>query len=91
MHCASDVEFYSVPFDKLVGPVAPEPKLKKLLRNMVYVGVMAHLLSLEMAEVDEAIGKQFSGKKRATEMNVAAARAGYEYAVANLRAIPLQG
>jgi 2-oxoglutarate ferredoxin oxidoreductase subunit alpha len=62
----SDVEFYSIPFDKLVGPVAPEPKLKKLLRNMVYVGVLAHLLKLEMAEVDVAIGKQFAGKKRAT-------------------------
>ncbi len=59
-----------------MAPVAPEPKLKKLLRNMVYVGVMAHLLSLEMAEVEEAISKQFSGKKRATEVNVAAARAG---------------
>ena len=29
---------------------------------MVYVGVMAHLLSLDMAEVEEAISKQFSGK-----------------------------
>ncbi len=34
-----DLVFYSVPFDKLVAPVAPEPKLKKLLRNMIYVGV----------------------------------------------------
>ncbi len=79
-----DLNFFAVPFDKLVGPVAPDPKLKKLLRNMIYVGVLAHLLSLEMAEVEEAISKQFSGKKRATEVNVAAARAGYEFAVANL-------
>jgi 2-oxoglutarate ferredoxin oxidoreductase subunit alpha len=78
-----DLTFYAVPFDKLVVPVAPEAKLRKLLRNMIYVGVMAHLLSLEMAEVDEAISKQFSGKKRATEMNVAAARVGYEYAATN--------
>ena len=78
-----DVEFFAVPFDKLVAPIAPEPKLKKLLRNMVYVGVMAHLLSLDLAEVEKAIGTQFRGKKRATEVNVAAARAGYEYASAN--------
>jgi 2-oxoglutarate/2-oxoacid ferredoxin oxidoreductase subunit alpha len=78
-----DVTFFAVPFDKLVAPVAPEPKLKKLLRNMVYVGVMTHLLSLELAEVEGAIGTQFRGKKRATEVNVAAARAGYEYASAN--------
>ena len=81
----NDVEFYAVPFDKLVAPVAPEAKLKKLLRNMVYVGVLAHLLKLEMAELEVSISKQFSGKKRATEINVAAARAGYEYAVANLQ------
>jgi 2-oxoglutarate ferredoxin oxidoreductase subunit alpha len=79
-----DLLFFGVPFDKLVGPVAPEAKLKKLLRNMIYVGVLAHLLGLDMAEVAGAISKQFSGKKRATEVNVAAARAGYEYAVANL-------
>ncbi|HVJ06566.1 MAG TPA: 2-oxoacid:acceptor oxidoreductase subunit alpha [Candidatus Saccharimonadales bacterium] len=79
-----DLNFFAVPFDKLVAPVAPDPKLKKLLRNMIYVGVLAHLLSLEMTEVEEAISKQFSGKKRATEINVAAARAGYEYAAANL-------
>ena len=79
-----DLVFYSAPFDKLVGPVTSDAKLKKLLRNMVYVGAMAHLLSLEMAEVEEAIRKQFRGKARATEVNLAAARAGYEYAVANL-------
>ena len=79
-----DLVFFPVPFDKLVATVAPEPKLKKLLRNMVYVGVMAHLVSLEMTAVDEAISRQFSAKKRATELNVAAAHAGYDYAVANL-------
>jgi 2-oxoglutarate ferredoxin oxidoreductase subunit alpha len=73
-----------VAFDKLVGPVTSEAKLKKLLRNMVYVGVMAHLLGLEIAEVDEAIRRQFSGKKRATDVNVAAARAGYEHALATM-------
>jgi len=49
------------------------------------VGVLAHLLKLEMPDLEMAISKQFAGKKRATEINVAAARAGYEYAVANLK------
>jgi 2-oxoglutarate ferredoxin oxidoreductase subunit alpha len=79
-----DLVFYSAPFDKLVAPVTSDAKLKKLLRNMVYVGAMAHLLSLEFAEMEEAIRKQFRGKVRATEINLAAARAGYEYAAANL-------
>ena len=41
-----DLVFYPVPFDKLVEPVTAEPKLRKLLRNMAYVGVLARLLSM---------------------------------------------
>jgi len=51
----SDVTFYSVPFDKLVAPVCAEAKLRKLVKNMVYVGVMAKLLEIDMAEVEKAI------------------------------------
>src|ERR1041385_5525773 len=36
----SDLHFYPVPFDKLVGPVCPEAKLRKLVRNMIYDGVL---------------------------------------------------
>src|SRR5712692_4761025 len=43
-----DLVFYSVPFDKLVAPVCPEAKLRKLVKNMIYVGVVARLLDIEM-------------------------------------------
>ena len=35
----SDISFYPVPFDKLVGPVCPDAKLRRLVKNMLYVGV----------------------------------------------------
>ena len=79
-----DLIFYSVPYDKLVASVCPEAKLRKLVKNMVYVGVVARLLSLDMAEVEKAIRKQFARKVKAAELNLAAARAGYDYAVASL-------
>src|SRR3979411_1380797 len=47
----SDLIFYSVPYDKLVAPVCPEAKLRKLVKNMIYVGVVARLLEIDMAEV----------------------------------------
>ncbi len=75
-----DLVFYPVPFDKLVEPVTGEAKLRKLLRNMAYVGVLARLFSIDMAEVEGAIAKQFGKKAKARELNVAAARAGYEHA-----------
>jgi 2-oxoglutarate ferredoxin oxidoreductase subunit alpha len=79
-----DLIFYSVPYDKLVANVCPEAKLRKLVKNMVYVGVVARLLNLDMAEVEKAIRKQFARKVKAAELNLAAARAGYDYAVASL-------
>ncbi|MGP8246008.1 MAG: 2-oxoacid:acceptor oxidoreductase subunit alpha [Bryobacteraceae bacterium] len=77
----SDLHFYPVPFDKLVGPVCPEPKLRKLVRNMLYDGVVAYLLSIEMEEVRQALVKQFGPKKaKAADLNWRAAQTGFDYA-----------
>ncbi len=80
----SDVIFYSVPFDKLVAQVCPEAKLRKLVKNMIYVGVLAQLLGIDMGEVETALRKQFARKVKAAELNLAAARAGFDYAAASL-------
>ena len=58
----SDLTFYAVPYDKITAAVCPESKLRKLVRNMVYVGVVAQLLNLDMAEVEKALRKQFAQK-----------------------------
>lgn len=81
----SDLVFYSVPYDKLVAPVCPEAKLRKLVKNMIYVGVVAKLLDIEMAEVEKAIRKQFSTKVKAANLNLAAVQAGYDYATSTLQ------
>ena len=81
----SDLHFYPVPFDKLVGPVCPEAKLRKLVRNMIYDGVVAWLLSIEMEEVRKALVKQFGKRKaKAAELNWGAAQAGYDWAAKTL-------
>jgi 2-oxoglutarate ferredoxin oxidoreductase subunit alpha len=80
----NDLIFYAVPYDKLVAPVCPEAKLRKLVRNMIYVGVVAKLLGIEMAEIEKAIRKQFATKVKAANLNFAAAQAGFDYATASL-------
>src|SRR3989441_10213694 len=80
----SDLVFYAVPYDKLVAPVCPEAKLRKLVKNMIYVGVVAHLLEIDMAEVEKALRRQFAKKVKAANLNLAAVKAGYDYATANL-------
>ncbi len=81
----NDLVFYSVPYDKLVAAVCPEAKLRKLVKNMVYVGVVAQLLEIEMGEIEKAIRKQFAKKAKAANLNLAAAQAGFDYAKASLQ------
>src|SRR5260221_8854520 len=80
----NDLVFYSVPFDKLVGPVCPEAKLRKLVKNMIYVGVVAKLLDIDMAEIEIAIRRQFAKKVKAANLNLAAVQAGVDYTTASL-------
>ena len=81
----SDLHFYPIPFDKLVAPVCPDAKLRKLVRNMIYDGVVAQLLSIEMPEIRKALVKQFGAKKaKAAELNWGACLAGFDYAEKNL-------
>jgi len=81
----SDLHFYPVPFDKLVGPVCPEAKLRKLVRNMIYDGILANLLSIDLEEMRKAVFKQFGKRKaKAAELNMGALTAGFDYAAQNL-------
>ena len=80
----SDLTFYSVPCDRLAAATGAEPKLRKLVRNMVYVGVAAQLLSIDMELLESTVRKMFSRKVKAAELNLSAVRAGYEYAKATL-------
>ncbi|HEX4322384.1 MAG TPA: 2-oxoacid:acceptor oxidoreductase subunit alpha [Acidobacteriaceae bacterium] len=79
-----DVVCYPVPFDKITAAVCPEAKLRKLVRNMVYVGVVAHLLDIDMSCVEAALKKQFAKKQKALDLNFGAVKAGAQYFVDHL-------
>jgi 2-oxoglutarate ferredoxin oxidoreductase subunit alpha len=80
-----DLHFYPVPFDKLVVPVCPEAKLRKLVRNMIYDGVVAQQLDIDLEEMRKALYKQFGPKKaKAADLNWNAILAGVKFAEENL-------
>ncbi|MGH9466841.1 MAG: 2-oxoacid:acceptor oxidoreductase family protein, partial [Terriglobales bacterium] len=86
----ADLSFHPVPFDLLVAGVCPEAKLRKLVRNMIYVGVAAHLLGLEMAEVERALRAQFKKKQKAADLNWRAVEAGFAHAGEHFAPSPCQ-
>jgi 2-oxoglutarate ferredoxin oxidoreductase subunit alpha len=76
----SDLSFYPVPFDKLVAPVCPDAKLRRLVRNMIYDGVLAKLLGIDLKFMEQALAKQLGKKAKAVTLNAGALKAGWDYA-----------
>src|SRR5262245_32356002 len=79
----NDLVFYPVPFDKLVAPVCPDAKLRRLVRNMIYDGILSKILGIDLALMEKALAKQLGKKAKAVTLNAGALKAGYDYADAN--------
>src|SRR5437867_4054562 len=62
-----DLHVFVVPFDELVGQVCKEARLRKMVVNIIYVGVLAWLLDIDLDAVRLAIGRQFSKKATAAK------------------------
>ena len=86
----SDRTVYKVPFTKLVEPLVADAKLRKLVVNMIYVGVVSWLVGIDPDEVDRALAAQLGRKPKALEMNRAAVQVGYRYAEEHMQQTPFQ-
>lgn len=75
---------YGVPFTRLVNQATDNVKLKKKVVNMIYVGVLAHLLGIEPTALDKAVRKQFGNKEKVVELNARAIEIGRTWAAENL-------
>lgn len=79
-----DVKYYAMPVKELVKAADLPFALKDYVANMVYVGVAAHLLEIEMDELRAALEWNFSGKPKPIAMNWNMLKSSYDWAVANL-------
>ena len=80
----SDLVFYPVPFDRIVAEVCKDAKLRRLVKNMIYDGVLSKLLNIDLAEMEHALKRQLGKKQKAIELNMAALEAGFAYAEQHL-------
>ena len=72
-----DIIHYSVPMISMARKI--NPKLSKMVANMIYVGIIAEMVEIPQDILEEAISKQFNGKEKAIEINAEASIAGREY------------
>jgi 2-oxoglutarate ferredoxin oxidoreductase subunit alpha len=79
----NDLVFYPVPFDALVKAACPDAKLRRLVRNMIYDGILAKLMGIDLSLMEKALSKQLGKKAKAVTLNTGALKAGWDYAEAN--------
>jgi 2-oxoglutarate ferredoxin oxidoreductase subunit alpha len=75
---------YRVPMKSLIEPITTDVRLRRLVTNMIYVGVLGELLGIPEQEVETALDAQLGRKPKALALNHAAVRAGWEWAKQNL-------
>src|SRR5687768_1530476 len=81
----NDVIFYPVPFDKIVAEVCKDAKLRRLVKNMIYDGVLSQLLEIDLGQMEHALRRQLGKKVKAIELNLGALEAGKKYAAEHLQ------
>ena len=80
-----DLVFYPVPFDKIVAEVCKDAKLRRLVKNMIYDGVLSRLIHVDLDQMEHALRRQLGKKTKAIELNLAALEAGDKYAADHLQ------
>lgn len=79
-----DVTVVPIPFREIVQPLSDSVKLRKLLINMVYVGILAEMFDLPHDVLEGALHHQFNGKDSVIKPNLDALAAGRNYAAQKL-------
>ncbi|MHC5210857.1 MAG: 2-oxoacid:acceptor oxidoreductase subunit alpha [Planctomycetota bacterium] len=78
-----DITVYSIPAGKIAKEFGPDPRLRKLLANMVYVGAVSELLGLDPEVLKGTVADQFANKEKVVKLNQDVMDAGAKYAREN--------
>ncbi len=80
-----DLHIYPMPVKQLVREVEAPPNLRDYIANMAYVGVVAHILGIDMQQVYKALEFHFKGKPKPIELNWNMIKKAFDWAAANLQ------
>ncbi len=75
-----DINVIGIPFTTLCNDEFQNPKLRQLLKNIIYVGSLAFLLDIDFSILTDSIKKQFQKKPKLAEPNIKALELGFDYA-----------
>lgn len=81
----TDISIYPMPVKQLVrsNPEIPA-NLRDLVANMVYVGILAQMIGIDIEKIELALKFHFKNKEKPVALNMSMVKAGAEWAAAHL-------
>ena len=74
-----DIHVLPVPLTEIAAAKFADPKERQLLKNIMYVGVLAATLGIEPEVIAQLLGEQYKGKDRLVKPNLEAFMTGLHY------------
>lgn len=75
-----DITVINIPLTELCNKQFSDPRLRQLLKNIIYIGAVSFLLDITLDAVSQSITKQFSKKPKLAKPNIKALEIGFDYA-----------
>ncbi|MBT8050757.1 MAG: 2-oxoacid:acceptor oxidoreductase subunit alpha [Gammaproteobacteria bacterium] len=75
-----DITVFGVPLSKMCNENFEVARVRILMKNVMYVGVLAALLDLDLEVIKQLLQETFSSKPKLIDANLKAIMLGYEYA-----------
>ncbi len=80
-----DIITYQMPVRRLIKEADIPAKFRDYIANMVYVGVLASLLKIDMDAIYQALDYHFKGNEKSIDINFKVVKMSFEWAEINLQ------
>jgi len=80
-----DINVVGVPLTEICNREYSDPRQRQLFKNIMYVGALAALLDMDVAEVEKLIEEQFKGKGKLIDANKRALQIGRDHVLTQLK------
>ena len=80
-----DIHVYPMPVKQMVRDSDVPANIRDYIANMVYVGIVAQVLGIDMDHIHQALDFHFKGKQKPIELNWNMVKNAYDWAVSNLQ------
>ena len=80
-----DISIYPMPVKTMVRAANVSSSLRDYIANMVYVGILAQMLGIDLNAIKSALDFHFKGKAQAIDSNFVTIQAGADWAAQNLQ------